>query len=565
MNQKSSKPTAFFNRFRTSVEGIDLPEQFNYPMCYDPHPIAEIAAMELQDYLKTQSDWEHNFGLEEGKDGLVIGKMFGVLVVKNQENELGYICAFSGKLAGHNQHEKFVPPVFDILLEDGFFKKGEAIVSEINQRIEALEKSSEFIDAIKKLDDAKTNSLIEIEAQKRFNKEQKKARDHQRKEFEQQYTGEALLSKLLELNKQSIHESYRLKDLAREWKDRIAQLELKLNHIKQEIDVLKEERKTRSSRLQNEIFEQYYFFNKNLEKRSLGDIFKNTPEGRPTAGAGECAAPKLLQFAFLHHLEPIAMAEFWWGQSPKSEIRIHGHYYPACKGKCEPILGHMLVGMNVEKNPMLNNPAEGKELEIVWEDETVVVVNKPAEFLSVPGKNITDSVLERLKALYPEATGPILVHRLDMSTSGILIAGKTEEAYKHLQRQFIKRSIKKRYVALLNGTIEQDEGMIDLPLRVDLNDRPRQMVCYEYGKPARTKWKVIERVDGKTKVQFYPITGRTHQLRVHAAHPLGLNTPIVGDDLYGKRADRLHLHAEWIEFYHPITNKITSVRVAADF
>lgn len=565
MNPKSSKPTAFFNRFRTSVEGIDLPEQFNYPMCYDPHPIAEIAAMELQDYLKTQSDWEHNFGLEEGRDGLVIGKMFGVLVVKNQENELGYICAFSGKLAGHNQHEKFVPPVFDILLEDGFFKKGEAIVSEINQRIEALEKSSEFIDAIKKLDDAKTNSLIEIEAQKRFNKEQKKARDHQRKEFEQQYTGEALLSKLLELNKQSIHESYRLKDLAREWKDRIAQLELKLNHIKQEIDVLKEERKTRSSRLQNEIFEQYYFFNKNLEKRSLGDIFKNTPEGRPTAGAGECAAPKLLQFAFLHHLEPIAMAEFWWGQSPKSEIRIHAHYYPACKGKCEPILGHMLVGMNVEKNPMLNNPAEGKELEIVWEDETVVVVNKPAEFLSVPGKNITDSVLERLKALYPEATGPLLVHRLDMSTSGILIAGKTEEAYKHLQRQFIKKSIKKRYVALLNGTIEQDEGMIDLPLRVDLDDRPRQMVCYEYGKPARTKWKVIERVDGKTKVQFYPITGRTHQLRVHAAHPLGLNTPIVGDDLYGKRADRLHLHAEWIEFYHPITNKIISVRVAADF
>ncbi|MEZ4800064.1 MAG: RluA family pseudouridine synthase [Flavobacteriales bacterium] len=346
---------------------------------------------------------------------------------------------------------------------------------------------------------------------------------------------------------------------------KIEQLESVVSHFQNEIEILKEERKTRSANLQNEIFDQYFFYNKALEKKSLGDIFKFTPEGRPTAGAGECAAPKLLQHAFIHGLEPIAMAEFWWGQSPKSEIRIHGHYYPACKGKCEPILGHMLVGMNVEPNPMLNNPAEGKELEIVWEDDVMVVVNKPAEFLSVPGKNINDSVLERLKTLYPNATGPLLVHRLDMSTSGILIAGKTEAVYKHLQRQFIKRSVKKRYVALLEGIVEGEEGMIDLPMRVDLGDRPRQMVCYEYGKPARTKWKVIERKEGKTKVQFYPITGRTHQLRVHAAHPLGLNTPIVGDDLYGKRSNRLHLHAEWIEFYHPISNKIMSIRVPSDF
>ena len=219
----------------------------------------------------------------------------------------------------------------------------------------------------------------------------------------------------------------------------------------------------------------------------------------------------------------------------------------------------------MDDNPFQTNTAKGKELEIIFEDEHLVVVNKPAEFLSVPGKRVTDSVYTRMKNQYPDATGPLVVHRLDMSTSGLLLVAKSSEIHKKLQSQFIKRQIKKRYVALLNGLITDEEGFIDLPLRVDLDNRPNQLVCYEYGKSAQTKWEVIKRYDGKTVVYFYPITGRTHQLRVHAAHPLGLNTPIVGDDLYGTKANRLHLHAESITFQHPITKELMTIAVDADF
>jgi tRNA pseudouridine32 synthase/23S rRNA pseudouridine746 synthase len=286
---------------------------------------------------------------------------------------------------------------------------------------------------------------------------------------------------------------------------------------------------------------------------------------KPPAGSGECAAPKLLQHAYLNKLTPICLAEFWWGQAPKSEIRLHKQFYPACKSKCEPILGHMLEGLTVDPNPMLDNPAEGKSLSIVYDDESIVVINKPAEFLSVPGKNIYDSVYARVLELYPTATGPLIVHRLDMSTSGLLIVAKNKEAHQQLQRQFIKRNVKKRYVALLAGVIQEDEGVIDLPLRVDLDDRPRQLVCYEHGKNAVTHWKVIKRSNTQTLIHFYPITGRTHQLRVHAAHSLGLNAPIVGDDLYGTKADRLHLHAEWIQVNHPVTHKKIQFQVDPEF
>ena len=259
------------------------------------------------------------------------------------------------------------------------------------------------------------------------------------------------------------------------------------------------------------------------------------------------------------------MAEFWWGQSPKSEVRKHQQFYPACTGKCEPILKHMLKDIPLEDNPFKTNPAEGKTLEIVYEDDNLAVVNKPAEFLSVPGKDITDSVWSRVKSLYPDASGPLIVHRLDMSTSGLLLIAKSATVYKNLQAQFIQRKVKKRYIALLDGILNDSKGVIDLPLRVDLDNRPNQMVCFEYGKPAQTEWEVIGQKNNQTLVHFYPITGRTHQLRVHAAHQLGLNTPIVGDDLYGTKANRLHLHAESITFSHPITKESITVTVAADF
>ncbi|MFN6380176.1 MAG: pseudouridine synthase [Flavobacteriales bacterium] len=556
---------SYFNRFTSPIEGIPLPEKFDYPFYYVPHPLAVLASKELQHYLETQKDWEHNFGLIEGQAGINIGKMFGVLVVKNEAGELGYICAVSGKLAGHNQHEKFVPPVFDILLEDGFYRKGEAIVSEINARIEKLENESDFIALKQEYKDALKKSEEELRLLKANNKTQREVRHLKRKELERSFSGVDLEEQLKMLDKQSIHESYQQKKLSKFWKEKIAELESAMAQHKEEVEALKEERKTRSAALQAEIFEQFYFYNRKLEQKSLGEIFKNTPDGKPIAGSGECAAPKLFQYAFSNKLEPIAMAEFWWGESPPSEIRVHGNYYPACRGKCEPILGHMLSGMELAENPMLKNPAEGKELRIFWEDDYIVVIDKPDEFLSVPGKNISDSVATRLRFLFPRATGPLVVHRLDMSTSGLLLAAKTEEVYKSLQRQFLKREVKKRYVALLDGELKMDEGIINLPLRLDLEDRPRQMVCYEYGKPALTRFEVVERKDGKTRIHFYPITGRTHQLRMHAAHPQGLNMPIIGDDLYGKKGERLFLHAEYLEFTHPITREIIKLELKAGF
>ncbi|HBW97551.1 MAG TPA: RNA pseudouridine synthase [Pseudoalteromonas sp.] len=259
------------------------------------------------------------------------------------------------------------------------------------------------------------------------------------------------------------------------------------------------------------------------------------------------------------------MAEFWWGAAPKSAIRQHKNYYPSCYSKCQPILSHMLKGLSIEDNPLLVNPAEGKTLPIVYQDDDIVIVNKPSEFLSVPGVNIEDSVYLRIQTQFPHATGPLIVHRLDMSTSGLLVVALNKRAHKALQKQFIARTIDKRYIALVDGIVPKDSGKIELPLRLDFDDKPRQLVCYKNGKPALTTWQVLERKNNITRLQLYPKTGRTHQLRVHCAHHLGLNMPIIGDTHYGKKANRLHLHAEYLALDHPITHKRLTFSVAPDF
>ncbi|MCO4293926.1 pseudouridine synthase [Solitalea sp. MAHUQ-68] len=554
-----------FIPFAKEIEAIALPQKFTFPFYYEPHSLSLLAAEELQQYLATQTEWEHNFGIEEGQEGLIIGKMFGVLVVQNKEGQLGYLSAFSGKLAGQNHHSRFVPPVFDMLTENGFFRKEEQVLTSMHGQIEALENHSELAKLKEQLASQTTQYAVELEAYKQQIKLAKQERDLLRNAPKDTEDEEHINALHEELRKQSLNESLRLKHLNKYWKHQIAETQNLLDEKLNEIAEVKEERKNKSAALQQKLFDSYYFLNQLGHKKSLHQIFKHTTDVNPPAGAGECAAPKLLQYAFMHQLKPIAMAEFWWGQSPKSEVRVHGHFYPACKGKCEPILAHMLEGIEMDENPMLINPAEGKDIDIVFEDEELVVINKPAEFLSVPGKNVQDSVYERVRIKYPEATGPLVVHRLDMSTSGLMLIAKTKESHKILQDQFINRTVKKRYVALLNGVIPEDEGIIELPLRVDLEDRPRQLVCYEYGKHAKTIWKVISRTNQHTKVHFYPITGRTHQLRVHAAHSLGLKSPIVGDDLYGQKAARLHLHAEFIEFKHPVSKEVMKIRVDADF
>ena len=540
-----------FIAFKQNISGIHLPEKFTFPFYYEPHELSRIASQELQQYLETQTDWEHNFGLQEGQHGLVIGKMFGVLVVQNQAGEIGYLAAFSGKLADSNEHHYFVPPVFDMLKQEGFFKQEEKILNEFNRKIERLENDTDFILCQNELASTFLNAEKDKTEKKEHSKQNKIIRDSLREKAEHELDFESYKTLQKRLSKESQLESIQLKQMNHFWKEEITKAKQKVDAFQSKINQLKEERKAKSAALQQKLFQQYSFLNQNGETKSLGAIF----EDNPPASAGECAAPKLLQYAFAHQLKPIALAEFWWGQSPKSEIRKHGHFYPACTGKCKPILAHMLDGMELDDNPLLQNPAENKELTFLYDDDYLSVVHKPAEFLSVPGKSIQDSVYSRYKEKFPEATGPLIVHRLDMSTSGILLLAKSTETYLNLQAQFMKRTVQKRYVALLSGKIEQDSGEINLPLRVDLDNRPNQLVCYQYGKPAKTLWNVIERREHTTLVHFHPITGRTHQLRVHAAHPEGLNTPIVGDDLYGTKADRLYLHAELIRFWHPVLGK----------
>ena len=557
--------SSYFQYFKQPITTYELPKKFDYPFYYEPTEIAKQACKEVQEYLENQIDFEHNFGLENDVFSTPIGKMFGVLVVRNQENKIGYLAAVSGKLANTNQHKVFVPPVFDMLNKNGFFLEQEERLNEINRILESLENNQNYLQLKEDFIQFEINSKLKIEEGKQLLKSNKKDRKSQRETISSTLSEEEIQFFEEDLIKQSLRDKYEFRVLS-EKLDAEKQLLLnKINVFETEINSLKEERKTKSNSLQNQLFNQYQFLNKFKQEKGLLEIFSNTVFQQPPAAAGECAAPKLLQYAFQNDLEPICMAEFWWGDSPKSEVRKHGQFYPACTGKCEPILGHMLQGIELNENLLLKQNSIVEELEILYQDDDLVVINKPEEFLSVPGIEIKDSVYLRIKHQFPLATGPIIVHRLDMSTSGILVLALNKESHKILQQQFIKRKVHKRYIALLDGNIEHDNGFIDLPLRVDLDDRPRQMVCYEYGKTAQTKYEVILRKDNKTLVYFYPITGRTHQLRMHASHRLGLNAPIIGDDLYGKKANRLHLHAESLEFTHPKTKELMKFQVEPNF
>ena len=604
--------------FKKPVSHLALPEKFTYPFHYTPHPLCVLAAEEVKEYIASRKEWQEE---------LASGKMFGVLIVQtdngitnNEENQIGYLAAFSGNLGGKNLHPYFVPPVYDLLQPEGFFKIEEEQISAINIRIRELENSSSYLDSKEKWKIETEQAKAVLNQAKAELKMAKEAR-----EIRRQLSPELSEEEQASLIRESQYQKAEYKRLEKEWKKRLEELETEVRHFDIEIERLKTERKERSAALQRKLFEQFRMLNAQGEVKDLYTIFEQTVQKVPPAGAGECALPKLLQYAYLHQLKPLAMAEFWWGDSPKNEIRHHGYCYPSCKGKCEPILQHMLQGLEVDENPLLNPVHEEEELEIVFEDEWLLVVNKPAGMLSVPGKaEDRDSVYHRLKKKYPEATGPMIVHRLDMATSGLLLVAKTKEVHQDLQAQFANRSIKKRYVAVLDGAIIKTEketkpiaekaillaketvstkktakaertgntGRIELPLCLNPLDRPRQMVSSEHGKEAITEYQIIsesERITSEsentfnesnrideserninesrkyTRIIFYPLTGRTHQLRVHAAHPEGLGCPILGDELYGKKADRLYLHAEYIEFRHPIYGDILCIQKEADF
>lgn len=548
----------------SDIVGVPLPGRFTFPFFYEPHALAILAADELKHYLENQTSLDHNFGLDTDTQGTAIGKMFGVLIVQDAGGRVGYLSAFSGKLANSNNHPRFVPPVFDMLTEDSFFLKGQYILNDINQQVKKIEADENYIALQQQLKIVTAKADEQIADLKKLVKANKADRKQQRDEQKGKLSPEAYADFEALMIRHSLHDKHRLAVLTAECEAEVGEVKSQVAQFEDRIEGLKKERKERSGALQQQLFEQYSFLNQYGQTRSLHAIFSETVFGVPPSAAGECATPKLLQYAFLNGYKPLAMAEFWWGASPKSEIRMHGQFYPACTGKCKPILKHMLEGMELDDDPLLENPGELKPLDIVFEDENFVVVNKPHGLLSVPGINITDSVYSRLKQSF-NGGEPLIIHRLDMATSGLLVVAKTKEAHKLIQRQFLKRTVTKRYTALLSKIVEGQEGEINLPLRGDLDDRPRQLVCFEHGKKALTQWQVVDRKDGKTRIHFWPLTGRTHQLRMHAAHELGLNAPIVGDDLYGTPAERLYLHAAYLEFLHPTTGEQMVFEVEEDF
>ena len=538
------------HRFHCDISAIALPQQFTWPFHYTPHPLCRVAADEVQAYLRSRGEWQNE---------IAAGKMFGVLVVQQRSGEIGFLAAFSGNLAGRNDHEYFVPAVYDMLQPDDFFRREEAEISAINRSVAELEQSAEYRNARQAVQNSKLEAEREIAVLKETLAQRKIERAQRRAE------GEAEAQLILE----SQRDNADLQRLKRHHRDAIAEAESHLAVFDAEIASLREERSRRSADLQMALFREFRMLNARGEVRDLCELFAPTAQRIPPAGAGECAAPKLLQYAYLNDLQPLAMAEFWQGASPRGEVRHDGHFYPSCNSKCKPILMHMMQGLNVEPNPLTEICPP--EPEILLEDESIVVINKPCGMLSVDGKSGVRSVETWAREHYGEKDFPMIVHRLDQSTSGILILAKSKQVHYALQSQFIRRTVEKRYVALLEGEVAHESGTIDLPMRLDYDNRPRQMIAAD-GKQAVTEYKVVGVEDGRTRILFRPITGRTHQLRLHAAHRDGLNAPIVGDDIYGRglNADcvdghRLCLHAYSLEFDHPVTGERIKVECKADF
>lgn len=543
---------------------IQPPRLFTYPFCYEPHPLCTAAAAEVQRYVEESGVWQ-------GEKSP--GKMFGVLVVELRSDgatsdgvlpRLGFLAAYSGLLAGRNDWGYFVPPVFDAQQPDGHFKQTERDISAINSEISGMESSYRYGVMKSSLNKALSDADKAIDTARQRMADAKARRDGRRREAEQ--GGEELSE---EEEKKMIRESQFLKAELRRVRQhneaRLAELRKPVEEYDSRIAALRRRRREMSDALQQWLFRQYRVLNALGEVSDLVDIFSETVHGMPPAGAGDCCAPKLLQYAYIHGLRPVCMAEFWWGESPRQEIRHHMHYYPACRSKCLPILTHMLRGLDVEPNPLATPKAIG-EPRVVYADEAIVVVDKPAGMLSVPGKggagecrDVETYVRGKLKSQGQRMANHIkAVHRLDMDTSGLLVLARTNEAYVELQRQFAMREVSKRYEAIVEGVPPRGEGTISLPLIADVMDRPRQRVDPERGKPAVTDYRVVSRLaGGNTLIYLYPHTGRTHQLRVHCAHADGLGCPILGDPLYGHgtRATRMFLHAAAVEFRHPVTGE----------
>ena len=647
----------FMKHFHPLQTDIARPKQFNDPFDYEPHPLSILAVEEVQQYIM-----EH----PEIKEDADQGKMFGVLVVAplrgysrsvecgvrseysaeiqysctkplvletfltphsslltprddNMRSEIGFLAAYSGLLAGRNDWEWFMPPVFDAQDPDGYFKVHEREITQMNHEVELLEKDLDHLyhqsDYLKML---RTTENLLSEHEKKM-KTAKVLRDMKR--LQRNISPEE--------NAELIRESQFMKAEMRRIKKRCEELEKpwkeKEQSLTDRIEQLKKQRKEASDDLQRWLFLKYKMRNAQGETKDLIEIFNDYNGQLPPAGSGDCCAPKLLQYAFENNLQPLCMAEFWWGASPKMEIRHHLNYYPACRGKCLPILGWMLgsvfsrsvecgmwsensteIQSSIPENSHTQNISHStfhtphSTIRILFEDSHLLVLNKPAGMLSVPGKTGEESVESVMREYLRDEVNPIIVHRLDMDTSGLMVVAKTKWTYTELQKQFLEHQVEKTYVALLEHMPEGKplKGTISLPLRPDIYDRPRQLVDWENGKEAITEYCIMMSVEcgvwsensteilssvpenshtqsishstlhtphSTIRIILRPQTGRTHQLRVHCAHQEGLGAPIVGDALYGHRADRLYLHAETLSFIHPKTGERLTFTAPAPF
>ena len=573
VNEKNGQCSMFNGqcsmKFHPLDTSIQPPQRFTNPFRYIPHPLCVEAMKELQQYLRSQPEYSEEIAL---------GKMFGVLVVATHEGKMGFLAAFSGLLADSNDLPYFVPAIADILQPDNYFKQGERLLDRINHIIRSVENSSAYI--------SQKEYCEEITLNRDHTLSDKRAALAVRKAERHRLRAAGPLSKEEEqrLIKESQFDNAEIRRIKDTLDKDLEEKKAPFLAIEQQILSLKKTRKQLSDDLQRWIFDQFVITNAKGETKNLTDIFMDSTGTLPPAGAGECAAPKLLQYAFLHGLRPLCMAEFWWGKPPALQLRRHLNYYPACSGKCKPILQFMLQGLDVDELNAPSNPASASDasdaseglsvssssLPIIYEDSYMIVVNKPTGILSVKGKEEALSIDELLTIRGNGQWLPLIVHRIDMATSGILIFAKDKKTQQALQAQFANHKVQKRYKAIVEGDIPCAEGDINLPLRHDIMDRPRQMVDPIHGKPAVSHFKVImKRTDEQGRVRtvlyLFPKTGRTHQLRVHCAHPQGLNSPIVGDNLYGRPDKRLMLHAEYIEFTHPATGLPIQIECPAPF
>ncbi|MFA0429201.1 pseudouridine synthase [Vibrio sp. 10N.222.51.C5] len=543
----------------TNVD-LALPTRFTFPYYYTPHPVCEFAMLQLQQSLV-------DCGVNETSQG----NLYAVLLVQNPTTQgLGYLSAFSGlqldpALVSQLNNIHFVPPAFDSKQFQSQNSANLARQLQLSDDIEKLQQSHNLDTLLAELEGSKIESAKAIEAFQLAMAANKAQRNELREQANQEKALgnlESAANLLKQLGNQSSQEKRDLKALRIEWKQKIAERQSQIDLIESELKNRKQDHQAVSQQLETQRLSHYRFINQAKQSKNLLELL----DGKDALeGSGDCCLPKLLNFAFEHGFKPLALSEFWWGLPPTDIIRQHANLYPVCQSKSFEILEHQLSGIELEDNPLIVNPAVGKSFNIVYEDDEIVVVNKPEESLSVPGKFIEDSVYTRIKARYPDATGPLIIHRLDMSTSGLLILALTAESNKHIQKQFINRTVEKRYTALLDGEITGESGNISLPLRGDITDRPRQLVCHQHGRNAETHWQVVSTHNGKTKVHLYPKTGRTHQLRVHCAHPLGLGVPIRGDDLYGYKRERLHLHAGYLKLIHPTTGEWMEFEVPSEF